>query len=302
MHASADPIPSGPLAILQSMTTAAADSPRPAGDPRPSTTAVDARAEDLPRPSAAEANAEHVNPRGCPFLVADTGGWRLDMPTRDHRCAAFTPPASLSPEKQARLCLTPAHTGCATYLASLTARTERLGAAPVRRATRWGLARTTSVIEDPGGIRARVMAVLLDRRRWPAIPAVILVTTLFVLALSGFRAGVPTSPVATASPGVGAASSAGTPRVTPRPAGTSDAAASAPATAAPETAPPPTAKPTKAPATPKPSATFRTYVVKAGDTLTAIAARFGTTVSAMVRLNDLPNRNSLSVGQVLRIP
>jgi LysM repeat protein len=42
--------------------------------------------------------------------------------------------------------------------------------------------------------------------------------------------------------------------------------------------------------------------VKAGDTLTAIAARFGTTVSAMVRLNDLPNRNSLSVGQVLRIP
>ncbi len=37
------------------------------------------------------------------------------------------PPAPLSPEKQARLCLTPAHTGCATYLASLTARTERLG-------------------------------------------------------------------------------------------------------------------------------------------------------------------------------
>jgi hypothetical protein len=220
----------------------------------------------------------------------------MDMPTREHRCAAFTPPASLSPEKQARLCLTPAHTGCATYLASLTARTERLGAAPVRRATRWGLARTTSVIEDPGGIRARVLAALLDRRRWPAIPAVILVTTLFVLALSGFRAGVPISPVATASPGAPATSGA-TPRSTQRPASTPG-----PETAAPESAPPPTARPSKAPATSEPSASFRTYRVKSGDTLSAIASRFDTTVAAIVELNELPNRNSLSIGQVLLIP
>jgi LysM repeat protein len=260
-------------------------------------TSVDARREDLPRTSAADSDADHANPRGCPFLVASAGGWRLDMPTREHRCSAFSPPASLSPEKQARLCLTASHTGCATYLASLTARTERLGAVPVRRATRWGLARTTSVIEDPGGIRTRVVAVLLDRRRWPAIPAVILVTTLFVLALSGFRAGVPTSPVATASPGVAVATGAPTPRATPLPATTPDAG-----TAAPESAPPATAKPTKAPATPRPSASFRTYRVKSGDTLSAIANRFDTTVSAIVELNDLPNRNSLSIGQVLRIP
>lgn len=275
------------------MTNAAADRPRPAGD---------ARTDELPRPSAGESGADHANPRGCPFLVADAGGWRLDIPTRDHRCAAFSPPASLSPEKQARLCLTPAHTGCATYLASLTARTERLGATPVRRATRWGLARTTSIIEDPGGIRARVMAIVLDRRRWPAIPAVILVTTLFVLALSGFRAGVPASPVATASPGAAAATSPASAATTPGPAATTDAASPAPATSAPETVPPPTAKPTKPPATSKPAATFRTYTVQRGDTLTAIASRFGTTVAAIVRLNDLPNRNSLSIGQVLRIP
>jgi LysM repeat protein len=223
------------------------------------------------------------------------------MPSRDHRCGAFSPPAPLSPEKQARLCLTPAHTSCATYLASLTARTERLGAAPVRRSTRWGLARTTSVIEDRGGIRARLLAAVLDRRRWPAIPAVILVTTLFVLALSGLRAGVPATPAATS----GATAAAPTLNATP---GSPSAAAPSPtplstpaATAPPETAAP-TAKPTKAPSTPKPVASFRTYRVESGDTLSAIAARFGTTVAVLVDLNNLSDPGRLSVGQVLRLP
>lgn len=277
------------------MTTADADRPRPADHHARTTIRADSRREDLPRRSAAElqSDSEHLNPRGCPFLIAEGGGWRLGVPSREHRCGAFSPAASLSPEKQTRLCLTPAHAGCATYQASLTARTERLGAVPVRRATRWGLARTTSVIEDPGGARARLLAVLLDRRRWPAIPAVILVTTLFVLALSGFRAGVPTVPVATASPGVAAASSAATTGATARP-------SRSPAGEA--TTPPPTVNPTAAPSTAKPVASFRTYRVKSGDTLSAIANRFGTTVAALEELNDLPDRNSLSIGQILLIP
>ncbi|WP_179395827.1 muramidase family protein [Lacticaseibacillus absianus] len=50
------------------------------------------------------------------------------------------------------------------------------------------------------------------------------------------------------------------------------------------------------------SATTSTvYVVKAGDTLTAIAVRFGTTVSAIVSANGLSNPNKLSVGQKLTI-
>src|SRR6185436_20556643 len=97
--------------------------------------------------TAADAGAQLVvvppRPAGCPFLLAEAGGWRLDTPSRDHRCGAFTPAAPLAPEKQARLCLTPSHTGCATYLASLSARTERVGVTPVRRSTRWGLSRTT---------------------------------------------------------------------------------------------------------------------------------------------------------------
>ncbi len=44
-----------------------------------------------------------------------------------------------------------------------------------------------------------------------------------------------------------------------------------------------------------------TYVVQPGDTLTAIAARFGTTAIALGRLNDLPG-DLLQAGQTLRVP
>ncbi|MFZ5916570.1 MAG: LysM peptidoglycan-binding domain-containing protein [Chloroflexota bacterium] len=44
------------------------------------------------------------------------------------------------------------------------------------------------------------------------------------------------------------------------------------------------------------------YVVKHGDTLTAIAWRYGTTVTAIARVNGLMNPNAIYVGQRLRIP
>ena len=44
------------------------------------------------------------------------------------------------------------------------------------------------------------------------------------------------------------------------------------------------------------------YVVKAGDTLSGIAAKFGTTVSELVKLNNISNPNLIYVGQVLKIP
>ena len=46
---------------------------------------------------------------------------------------------------------------------------------------------------------------------------------------------------------------------------------------------------------------YLSYVVKSGDTLYAIASRYGTTVDAIKRLNNLTS-NTLSVGQVLKIP
>ncbi len=57
-------------------------------------------------------------------------------------------------------------------------------------------------------------------------------------------------------------------------------------------------------AAPSPAAqsTSRTYTVKAGDTLTKIAVRFGVKLDALIAANNLSNPNLLRVGQVLTIP
>ena len=44
------------------------------------------------------------------------------------------------------------------------------------------------------------------------------------------------------------------------------------------------------------------YVVQSGDTLSSIAAEFGTTEWAIANANNLPNVNMIYVGQTLRIP
>jgi lysozyme len=64
-----------------------------------------------------------------------------------------------------------------------------------------------------------------------------------------------------------------------------------------------TPTPQGGPASPTPPATAaQTYTVRSGDTLTAIAAKFGTTVAALSAANNITNPNLISVGQVLRIP
>jgi LysM repeat protein len=46
----------------------------------------------------------------------------------------------------------------------------------------------------------------------------------------------------------------------------------------------------------------QTYVVQSGDTLSSIAVQFGTTAYAIAVENNLPNVNTIYVGQTLRIP
>ncbi|MEO8395629.1 MAG: LysM peptidoglycan-binding domain-containing protein [Chloroflexota bacterium] len=53
---------------------------------------------------------------------------------------------------------------------------------------------------------------------------------------------------------------------------------------------------------PAPQASQEVYAVKPGDTMGAIATRFGVTVNAILRANDLDNANVLSIGQELIIP
>lgn len=51
-----------------------------------------------------------------------------------------------------------------------------------------------------------------------------------------------------------------------------------------------------------PTPTPSLYVVQTGDTLLAIATRFGTTVSEIVALNELTDPNQIRQGQQLLIP
>ncbi len=55
------------------------------------------------------------------------------------------------------------------------------------------------------------------------------------------------------------------------------------------------------PVAPTPSVPRVTYTVKPGDTLYAIAVKYGTTVPAIVAANDISNPNLIQVGQVLII-
>lgn len=60
--------------------------------------------------------------------------------------------------------------------------------------------------------------------------------------------------------------------------------------------------PTSGAAAPPSTPASRTYTVQPGDTLAKIAVRFGVTVNDLVKANDLPDPNTIRVGQVLRIP
>lgn len=249
--------------------------------------------------SAVEASRPGIH--ACPFLIAESGAWRLAVPAREHRCAALVPLAPLAFEKQARLCLTATHDTCATYGAALAAREARTGGAiALERAGRWSLALTTPLIEDAGGVRSRVGGILADRRRWPAVPVVVLVATLFALAIPGIRNERPVTAVASSTTPGSVASTV--PLMTPT---AEPVVTPAPATASPPPSPTsrPTPAPTSTPVAPKPTPAYRTtYRVKSGDTLSGIAATFHTTVAAIERLNGITDPTRLRVGQLLRIP
>jgi hypothetical protein len=101
---------------------------------------------------------------------------------------------------------------------------------------------------------------------------------------------------ATSSPrGSGAPVVAGSPAPARSPAtGASSAAVSAVAGSLPAASPSRSPKPTAKPA--------RTYRVKPGDTLSAIAARYHTTVAILQRLNNITDPRKLQAGQVLKLP
>ena len=227
--------------------------------------------------------------RICPYLaLADDGRTVADGFDAEHRCHALLPPAPLERARQVQLCLTEAHARCERFAAARTAWLAASSGLP-RVAPDVAFGRTRLVLEPEPAWRnlAAPPVTRLSRRSMliGAIGAAVLV--LFVLG-NAFgilgRAAAPT-PSPTPSP-------TASPSVAPTPSIAATPSASQPA---------PSVAPTAVP-TPTPGPTPHTYVVQKGDTLSNIAARFGTTAQAIANASGIKVTDTINPGQVLVIP
>jgi len=220
----------------------------------------------------------------CPLLTLG-GDPRSVSATTDpaHRCVASGALTSIDREHQARFCLGGRYESCDRYLAHVA---ERGPAGPA-----WGPAAPDATFSST--------RVVLEATARPALPArprrlgtATLIVVLLVLigavvawaALGGLGGGA-AGPSPSSSPSAEAT-------VTARP--SASTSPSATATVAPTPTPTPAPTPTAAP-------TPVTYIVQPGDTLNAIAARYGTTAQAIMQANGLTS-DIINVGQVLIIP
>lgn len=244
----------------------------------------------------------------CPYLATADGAWRSANAVRDHRCTAVSPAVPLALEKQRRLCLVASHEDCATYLAAVAGHG---GSGDRRSGTARPIARMTPVILDPGRFDVRLPAFRADRTSGQAVLVGVLAIAFVAILLarpSGGAGSVAPPPAsefaafASASSGPLETEAAGapsadptTPDPTPEATATTEAPTERPvATATPQ---PRTPAPTAAPST-----SGETYRVKSGDTLVAIAARFGTTTRVLIQLNGIEDPSKLRVGQILKLP
>jgi len=220
----------------------------------------------------------------CPFLLADSA-WRSAAPAKEHHCLALGPDVPLALEKQKRLCLTPDHRVCPAYTTALglgEGGEEAAMAAFPRRP----YPRMAPVVLDHGRMSLALPAAARDRPAGQLALAGLMVVAFAAIALSrlggvgqgGLAAGA-SSPSPQAS--VIAIAPSPTPEPTPEPT--------------------PSAAPSATP-DPSPTPDLRSYKVKRGDTLIGIAARFGTTVKALVDLNDIDDPSRIAIGAVLKVP
>jgi LysM repeat protein len=228
----------------------------------------------LPIPDAVEAALE-----ACPHLVSVDGPWHAATPSRAHRCRLLAE-GRPTLERQQGFCLGAAHVECPTWV-------EVHGPSGVPSRPGPFVPTSPVVLEGPGFSLATEGAA---RRLAAPVTVVVVGAALGALVLSR-------GPLAPGTTGAGDDGSPATP-----------VASAGPATAAPTAAsttgnptPAPTTRPTASPvatAAPRPS----TYRVQPGDTLSAIAARFDTTVKELAALNGISNPSLIRVGQVLELP
>lgn len=245
-------------------------------------------------------------PSLCPYLATPDGSWRSARAVPEHRCMAVTPPVPVAAEKQRRLCLVDAHTSCATYGAAKAARAE-----PIERLSGRArpIARMTPVILDQGRFAVRVPSWRTDRTSQGVLVGILGVAFAAILvARPADPAGAGPfviDPSATSSANLAPSDPVGAeptdpPATQTEPSPSTDSPgdtepSEAPASAGAQASP-------GSPASAEPVTSGATYRVKSGDTLSAIAGRFGTTTQVLVRLNDIADPSKLKIGQILKLP
>jgi LysM repeat protein len=249
----------------------------------------------------------------CPYLVAADGGWRSIGARREHRCSAVNPPTILAVEKQRRLCLVDEHRGCSTYLAAAGPADDHpngggLSTRVRARATTRPLTRTMPVLLDQRRIGLTIPANLTGRGVGQGGLVALMVVAFGALAAGRLTSGgIDPLPAGDANPTASPAATASVATEEP-----SLAPATVPPTSGPDrTLVPSAVEPTPAPsgeASPPPtvappaSAVPSTYTIARGDTLSGIAAVYGTTWQILAELNGIDDPGRLRVGQVIQLP
>jgi hypothetical protein len=227
----------------------------------------------------------------CPYLLMGSGRWRNAEPSREHVCASDSSPIPIGLEAQRRLCFMDFE-ACARFEAAAAAYRAAVPLAPLRP-----VARTVPVVVDRGRAPLPLPRVVGRRTLGQAVLALAMIGAAAALLLA--RLGSPT--------GGGAGQSAGASGL---PGASVIAEASPSVIVSPSVLPSPTATATPQPTpsrTPKPSptatpSTGQTYTVQLRDTMSSIAARFGTTVKKLAALNGIKSPWIIHPGQVLKIP
>lgn len=232
----------------------------------------------------------------CPYLgLAGDPATHFAFPSSVQRCHATTRPSEISVAKQARDCLTAQHPDCDRYRPPSPAPRASALAAAVAATSADVATERVRTNRDSGA--ARPAHGPRTERRLARVTVVVLLAvgaSVGGLLIGSWLGGQPGSPLASSRAGSASqAAPSGTGLASP-----SGAAASADPDAIPST-PSGATSPTVRPAT---SARPTEHVVVKGESLTLIAERYGVTVAALQKANNIVDPNKIVVGQKLVIP
>jgi LysM repeat protein len=256
--------------------------------------------------------------RVCPYLgVVDDPATHYAFPSSAQRCHSDGRPFAIDLAKQSKDCLTAQHVTCPRFhpVANRPVGRGALGDAIAVSATAPSLERVeygTSSVTAPTATLAGGPRLRTTRTR--RLAKIVLVAVLAIVAgLGGLQLGswvaaqsggsqqtpapsdasLSAAGLASTTPASSSAVPTGTPSPTSSPQASPGSSLAGTAAGAVEgvTAPPPTHVPQDL-----------VYIVKRGDTLIAIAGRYGVSVEAVKRLNRLKDPNLIFIGQHIRIP